>query len=81
MNSISTFKQILAHRLESKGLEKDIIPSFIRSMRICFTANPQMNHLKANKQLQFILHYSSFDIIVFLHYKHYLTCMYSWPKG
>jgi len=54
MNSISTFKQILAHRLESKGLEKDIIPSFIRSMRICFTANPQMNHLKANKQLQFL---------------------------
>ena len=47
-------KQILVDRLEAKGLEKDTIPSFIRSMRICIATDPKMNHLKANKQLQFL---------------------------
>jgi len=54
MNSISKFRQILVDRLAAKGLEKDTIPSFIRSMRICFATNPKMNHLKANRQLQFL---------------------------
>jgi len=54
MNSISKFKQMLVDRLEVKGLEKDTIPSFIRSMRICFATDPKMNHLKANRQLQFL---------------------------
>jgi hypothetical protein len=54
MNSISKFKQLLVDRLGAKGLEKDTIPSFIRSMRICIASDPKMNHLKANKQLQFL---------------------------
>ena len=54
MNSISKFRQMLVDRLAAKGLEKDTIPSFIRSMRICFATNPKMNHLKANRQLQFL---------------------------
>jgi hypothetical protein len=54
MNSISKFRQILVDRLAANGLEKDTIPSFIRSMRICFATNPKMNHLKANRQLQFL---------------------------
>ena len=54
MNSISKFKQMFVDRLEVKGLEKDTIPSFIRSMRICFATDPQMNHLKAYRQLQFL---------------------------
>ena len=54
MNSISKFRQILVNRLAAKGLEKDTIPSFIRSMRICFATNPKMNNLKANRQLQFL---------------------------
>ena len=54
MNSISKFRQMLIDCLAAKGLEKDTIPSFIRSMRICFATNPKMNHLKANRQLQFL---------------------------
>jgi hypothetical protein len=54
MNSISKFKQMLVDHLEAKGLEKDTIPSFIRSMRICFANDPKMNHLKANRRLQFL---------------------------
>ena len=54
MQSISKFKQLLVGRLEAKGLESDIIPSFIRSMRICFANDPEMNQLKANRQLQFL---------------------------
>lgn len=54
MNSISKFKQILVDRLVTKGLEKDTIPSFIRSMRICLSTDPKMNYLKANKLLHFL---------------------------
>ena len=54
MNSISKFKQLLVDRLEAKGLAQDIIPSFIRSMRICFVNDAKMNHLKTNRQLQFL---------------------------
>ena len=54
MNSISKFKQMFVDRLEAKGLEKDTIPSFIRTMRICISSDPKMNHLNANKQLQFL---------------------------
>ena len=52
MNSASEFKQILSDRLASKGLDKETIPSFIRSMRICLAASPGMNHLKTGEQLQ-----------------------------
>lgn len=45
---------MLVDHLEAKGLEKDTIPSFIRSMRICFANDPKMNHLKANRRLQFL---------------------------
>jgi len=54
MNSISKFKQMFVDRLEVKGLEKDTIPSYIRSMRICFANDPKINHLKAYRQLQFL---------------------------
>ena len=54
MNYISRFKQLLVDRLEAKGIEKITIPSFIRSMRICFAIDPKINHLKANRQLQFL---------------------------
>ncbi len=54
MNPIRKFKQMLVDRLVTKGLEKDTIPSFIRSMRICISTDPKMNHLKVNRQLQFL---------------------------
>ena len=54
MKAINNCKQLLADRLALKGLEKDTISSFIRSMRICFAADPKMNYLKTNRQLQFL---------------------------
>ena len=45
---------MLVRRLEANGLEKDTIPSLIRSMRICFATDPKMNHSKTNSQLQFL---------------------------
>ena len=54
MRSISNFKQILVEHLETKGLEKDTIPSFIRSLRICLATDSKMNHLKANRRLHFL---------------------------
>jgi hypothetical protein len=54
MNSINKFKHMLVDRLVIKGLEKDTIPSFIRSMRICFANDPKMNQLKTNRQLHFL---------------------------
>ena len=55
MNSVSIkFRQILADRLEAKGLDPETIPSFIRSMRICFSDDPALNHLTASRQLQFL---------------------------
>ena len=54
MNSISNFKQMLVDCLEAKGFEKDTIPSFVRSMRICIDTDPKVNLLKVNRQLQFL---------------------------
>jgi len=54
MNSISEFKQILIAHLIAKGLEKETIPSFIRSMRIYLSNDPKINYLKANKHLHFL---------------------------
>jgi hypothetical protein len=57
----SNFKQVLFQRLESKGMIKDIIPSYIRSMKICFDIDPSMNHFQINKELQF-LGWNDFDL-------------------
>ena len=54
MKAINNCKQLLADRLALKGLEKDTISSFIRSMRICFAADPKMNYLKTNRLIQFL---------------------------
>ena len=50
----SNLKQVLFNRLEVKGMEKDIIPSYIRSMKLCLVINPTMNHLQVDKELQFL---------------------------
>jgi len=47
-------KQTLMRRLESKGLEKSTIPGFMWSLKRCLRDNPDMNHLEANQQLQFL---------------------------
>ncbi len=49
MNSIRSCKQLLIDNLASKGLKDEIIPSVIRSMRICYASDPQMNSLKTNR--------------------------------
>jgi len=54
MNSINKYRQMFVDHLKKKGLEKDIIPSFIRSMRICYVADPAMNILMANGQIQYL---------------------------
>lgn len=70
MNSKSKFKKMLVDRLGANGLEKDTIPSFIRSMRICIDSDPKMNHLKANRQLQFLgwndieMDYNTLQIVI-----------------
>ena len=50
----SDLKQVLFHHLELKGIEKDLIPSFIKSMKICLVANPAMNHLQVDKELRLL---------------------------
>lgn len=45
-------KQLLFERLAAKGLEREMIPSFIRSMRICYAFDPKMPSLKTNRQIQ-----------------------------
>ena len=52
MNSNRKLKQKLIDHLEVKRLGIDTIPSFIRSMRICFNINSQMNHLEINRYLK-----------------------------
>ena len=52
MNSESTCKQLLIDGLSAMGLKEEIIPSLIRSMRICYTFDPQMNYLKTNKRIR-----------------------------
>jgi len=50
----SDLKHLLFQRLEMKGMKKDIIPSYIRSMKICLVNKPNMNPLQANEQLQLL---------------------------
>ena len=52
MNSKRKLKQKLIDHLEAKRLGIDTIPSFIRSMRICFAINSQMDHLEVNRHLK-----------------------------
>ena len=47
-------KEILIHRLANKGMDPNMIPSYIRSMKICFVNNPNVNPLQVNEQLQFL---------------------------
>ena len=47
-------KEILIHRLANKGTDPNMIPSYIRSMKICFANNPNINSLQVNEQLQFL---------------------------
>ena len=54
MYSLSQHKQILIHRLEKKGMEKNTILGFILSLKSCLLDNPNMNHLQINKRLQFL---------------------------
>lgn len=54
MYSLSQHKQILMHRLEKKGMEKNTILGFILSLKSCLLDNPNMNHLQINKRLQFL---------------------------
>jgi hypothetical protein len=52
MNYKRKLKQKLIDHLKASRLGIDTIPSFIRSMRICFTINSQMNHLEINRRLK-----------------------------
>ena len=52
MKSKKKAKQLLSERLAAKGLERDMIPSYIRSMRICYASDPKMPSLKTNRQMQ-----------------------------
>jgi len=61
MNFLSEHKQVLMHRLEMKGIEKSVIPGFIWSLKGCLLDNPDMNHLQANKRMQF-LGWDDFDL-------------------
>jgi len=40
--------------LEAHGLEKKLFSSFMRSIKICFDDDPELSHIKANKQLRFL---------------------------
>jgi hypothetical protein len=51
---MSQIKEILIRRLVKKGMDPNMIPSYIRSMKICFVNNPNMNPLQANEKLQFL---------------------------
>lgn len=52
MNTKSISRQRFTAHLAASGLEGEFIPSFVRSMRICFATDPQMNTLKANRQIR-----------------------------
>ncbi len=54
MSFISEHEQILIHRLEKKGMANNEISGFIWSLKQCLLDDPNMNHLQANKKLQFL---------------------------
>ena len=47
-------RQNLFDHLEAKGLEKDFIHSYIRSVKICLDINPAMNHFQLDRELHFL---------------------------
>jgi hypothetical protein len=51
---MNQLKETLIYRLANKGMDPNMIPSYIRSMKICFVNKPNMNPLQANEQLQFL---------------------------
>ena len=51
---MSQLKELLIYRLANKGMDPNIIPSYLRSMKICLVNKPNMNPLQANEQLQFL---------------------------
>lgn len=51
---LTDFKQELFNRLKKKGMEKDFIHNYIRSIKICLDINPTMNHLQLDQELQFL---------------------------
>jgi hypothetical protein len=51
MNSEIKCKQLLIDGLSAMGLKEEIIPSLIRSIRICYAFDPKMGCLKTNRQL------------------------------
>lgn len=52
MKSKNKAKQLLIKRLTAKGVEREMIPSYIRSMRICYASDNQMPSLKTNRQMK-----------------------------
>ena len=46
--------QALFHHLALKGMNEEIIPSYIRSMRICLANNPTINLLQLDTELQYL---------------------------
>lgn len=51
MNSDSKSKQLLIEGLYAMGLKEEIIPSLIRSIRICYSFDPQLDPLKTNREI------------------------------
>ena len=51
---MNQLKETLIYRLTNKGMDPNMIHSYIRSMKICFVNNPNMNPLQANEKLQFL---------------------------
>ena len=52
MKSKSKGRQLLIDGLAAKGLEIEVIPSLIRSMRLCYDADPEMQSLKTNRRIK-----------------------------
>ncbi|MCG6909789.1 MAG: hypothetical protein LJE94_06645 [Deltaproteobacteria bacterium] len=52
MKNKSKGRQLLIESLAAKGLEDEVIPSLIRSMRICYDADPKMPSLKTNRRIR-----------------------------
>jgi hypothetical protein len=52
MNYKSKGRQLLIEGLVAKGLKEEVIPSLIRSMRICYDADPKMPSIKTNRRIQ-----------------------------
>ena len=45
-------KKLLFERLAAKGLAREMIHSYIRSMRICYVSDPKMPSLQTNRKMQ-----------------------------